>query len=169
MSGCSVSSSCRARDAVGRHHGVEAPHGQVGADQVDDVGVVLDHQHPGRARFSHARSSGASASEVTVPRPPGSSTGRLTQNGCPDAAAQLDAAAVGVDDALGDRQPEPGAGGRPAPRRSGSNGVTNDLVGHADPVVGDAMTTTPPASPTAATTLHPGAGRVVAQRRCRAG
>ena len=84
---------------VGRHQRVEPAHRQVGPDQVHDVRVVLDDEHPGRyGQLTHVPSlqgplNGQGNQEA------GAALGRL----------QLQPSAVRGHDAAGDGQPEPGA------------------------------------------------------------
>ena len=131
--------------AVGGTGDVEAANGEVGADQVDDVGVVLDQQDLGgrvaRPRSMRARSAAAGGQGGRVaagtptaqsrwfdrqPHRRGRALGRRVDG---------DRAAVRLDDAAGDRQAQassrgvraPGVGARTAAsaRPAGSPGPSS--------------------------------------------
>ena len=145
MSGSSVSSSRSALPAVGGDDRVEPANGEVRADQVDDVRIVLDRAARGwlaagsgiaavsrrSASVGIRRRRAAPAARPRRPRAGASVAARASErldrqrirNVVPSAPAQLDRAPVRVHDAARDRQPQAGAGAaRSRASRVASNG-----------------------------------------------
>ena len=146
MSGVSVSSSWSARAAVGRDDRVEAAHRQVGADQVDDVRVVLHDQGPGAARaVGHAGARLVGKRFTRHARVPPTDRAGLVHAACTSRAARAGQAARGgeaVRSCVRGCLPRGGAMGGPSPRprfparagRVGRAGRSGRVAGPAGPV-----------------------------------
>src|SRR3984957_11823439 len=112
--------------AVGRHQRVEPAHGQVRPDQVDDVRVVLDDEHPGRrGELGHLNHEGFSTGRVIrkdVPQSAGCSS--ILPRCAATIPAAMDSTSPAPARALGRRttRPPPARAwaGRPTPAASTS-------------------------------------------------
>ena len=185
MSGSSVSSSWRAREPsvettvskprTTRFERMRST--MLGSSSTRGRGSALRVRH--RQLFVHPRPAvsrrvtGLARSCRHRARPPPGApraTGRMTMQRVPLQPLDLQRATVGVDDALGDRQAETGAGRRTPALAFGGDTFPAATSGRARPRPSSVTEiAAEPGWPRPASRPTRRSGRIVAQRRCRAG